>query len=167
MVKINANTASLLDYNDKYGDIDNYFENSKSLFIMSSKHPEFCSTREAASLLGVSLRTAQLWVESGVLRAWKTAGGHRRILKSSIDAILRERERAVEGATKAGGFRILVVEDDPDLLKLYRLHIAGWGLPVTLASNQSIDHSASEYPGKLWMASMRIVWMILQASDIK
>ena len=58
---------------------------------MSSKHPEFCSTREAASLLGVSLRTAQLWVESGVLRAWKTAGGHRRILKSSIDAILRER----------------------------------------------------------------------------
>ncbi len=37
---------------------------------------------------------------------------------------------------------------------------------VLLASNQSIDHSASEYPGKLWMASMRIVWMILQASDI-
>ena len=104
---------------------------------MSSKHPEFCSTREAASLLGVSLRTAQLWVESGVLRAWKTAGGHRRILKSSIDAILRERERAVEGATKAGGFRILVVEDDPDLLKLYRLHIAGWGLPVTLATATS------------------------------
>jgi hypothetical protein len=38
---------------------------------------------------------------------------------------------------------------------------------VSLVSNQSIDHSASEYPGKLWMASMRIAWMILQASDIR
>lgn len=101
---------------------------------MSRKNPELCSTREAASLLGVSLRTAQLWVESGVLRAWKTAGGHRRILKSSIDAILRERERAVEGTIETGEFRILVVEDDPDLLKLYRLHIAGWGLPVLLTT---------------------------------
>ncbi|MFM7066754.1 MAG: excisionase family DNA-binding protein, partial [Gammaproteobacteria bacterium] len=35
----------------------------------------YLSTREAADLLGVSLRTVQLWVESGTLRAWKTAGG--------------------------------------------------------------------------------------------
>ena len=84
--------------------------------------------------LGVSLRTAQLWVESGVLRAWKTAGGHRRILKRSVDTILEERQRAIEYPMTTGEFRILVVEDDPDLLKLYRLHIAGWGLPVLLTT---------------------------------
>lgn len=83
-------------------------------------------------MLGVSLRTAQLWVESGVLRAWKTAGGHRRILTSSVDALLKERRQAVAGAAPAGQFKLLVVEDDPDLLKLYRLHVADWGLPVTL-----------------------------------
>lgn len=49
----------------------------------------FCTTREAAQLLGVSLRTAQLWVDSGILRAWKTAGGHRRVARDSIDALLR------------------------------------------------------------------------------
>lgn len=101
---------------------------------MPGKDLSLCSTREASVLLGVSLRTAQLWVESGVLRAWKTAGGHRRILKSSIDTLLAERQRAVKGVVTAETFKIMVVEDDPDLLKLYRLHIAGWGLPVTLVT---------------------------------
>ncbi|MGE5467624.1 MAG: EAL domain-containing protein [Ignavibacteria bacterium] len=45
---------------------------------------EICSTREAAELLGVSLRTVQLWVDSGILKAWKTAGGHRRISLESV-----------------------------------------------------------------------------------
>lgn len=39
----------------------------------------FCTTREAAGLLGVSVGTVQLWVESGLLQAWKTSGGHRRV----------------------------------------------------------------------------------------
>ena len=46
-----------------------------------------CTTREAAELLGVSLRTVQLWVDSGALQAWKTAGGHRRVSRQSIDAL--------------------------------------------------------------------------------
>jgi len=48
-----------------------------------------CSTREAAERLGVSLRTIQLWVDAGVLQAWKTAGGHRRVSRESVEAFLR------------------------------------------------------------------------------
>ena len=48
----------------------------------------FCTTREAAELLNVSLRTAQLWVEKGLLEAWKTSGGHRRISRQSIESLL-------------------------------------------------------------------------------
>lgn len=48
----------------------------------------FCTTREAAEILGVSLRTAQLWTESGLLKAWKTDGGHRRISRESIECLL-------------------------------------------------------------------------------
>ena len=91
-----------------------------------------CSTREAARLLGVSLRTAQMWVENGALRAWKTAGGHRRILRSSVDELLAQRRVAVGDKPAASRFKILVVEDEADLLKLYRLHIEGWGLPMEL-----------------------------------
>lgn len=91
-----------------------------------------CSTREAAQLLGVALRTVQLWVESGVLPAWKTAGGHRRIPRTAVEALLESRRQAVSGQPKTAGFKLLVVEDEVDLLKLYRMQIESWDLPVQL-----------------------------------
>ena len=54
-----------------------------------------CSTQDAAERLGVSHRTVQLWVESGHLQAWKTVGGHRRILISSLEDFLNSRYSAV------------------------------------------------------------------------
>lgn len=42
------------------------------------------TTAEAAQLLGISTRTAQLWVESGQLSSWKTPGGHRRIPRQAV-----------------------------------------------------------------------------------
>jgi excisionase family DNA binding protein len=107
------------------------------------------STREAAERLGVALRTVQLWVESGVLPAWKTAGGHRRIARGAVEKLLAERQAAIsvpargragDGAAPAavrhddGRFRLLVVEDEPDLLRLFKLMIEGWGLPIALTT---------------------------------
>lgn len=53
-----------------------------------------CTTAEAARHLGVSIRTVQLWVDSGALEAWKTVGGHRRIPLESLE---RLRKLAVSG----------------------------------------------------------------------
>jgi excisionase family DNA binding protein len=88
------------------------------------------TTKQAAELLGVSLRTVQLWVESGVLKAWKTAGGHRRNARDSVDALLKERLQALQSSSDDSPFRILVVEDEPDILRLYQLAIKSWDLPV-------------------------------------
>lgn len=44
-----------------------------------------CTTVEAAKMLGVSVRSVQMMVDRGELEAWKTAGGHRRIARFSID----------------------------------------------------------------------------------
>lgn len=93
---------------------------------------DLCSTRDAAQLLGVSLRTVQLWVEGGVLPAWKTAGGHRRIPRGAVETLLAQRREALQGEAKPAALKLLVVEDEADLLKLYRLQVEGWGLPVEL-----------------------------------
>jgi excisionase family DNA binding protein len=85
---------------------------------------EICSTREAAQLLGVSLRTVQLWVESGVLEAWKTVGGHRRITVQSVEKLMEDRVR--KASHRPAPFRMLVLEDDPTLLKLYQMTIEAW-----------------------------------------
>ncbi|MDG0835418.1 response regulator [Pelomonas saccharophila] len=50
--------------------------------------PETCSTTEAAGRLGMAVRSVQLMVDRGELQAWKTPGGHRRILLSSLEAWL-------------------------------------------------------------------------------
>jgi len=89
---------------------------------------DYCSTRQAAALLGVSHRTIQLWVESGTLQAWKTAGGHRRIALVSIERHLERRRQAVRGP--AVRRRLLLVDDDPAMLALYAAAIAGWNLPL-------------------------------------
>ena len=47
----------------------------------------FCTTRDAANLLGVSVGTVKLWVERGLLQAWKTSGGHRRISRESVQRL--------------------------------------------------------------------------------
>jgi excisionase family DNA binding protein len=49
------------------------------------------TTREAAQLLGVAVSTAQVWMESGNLPAWKTPGGHRRVRYSAVMRLVRER----------------------------------------------------------------------------
>lgn len=91
----------------------------------------YVSTREAAEMLGISLRTAQLWVEQGALLAWKTNGGHRRILVHSVDKILEERRKITSIDPNQTGdeqIRIAIVEDDRDLGKLLEMAIIGFNI---------------------------------------
>ena len=94
----------------------------------------FCTTREASRILGISVRTAQLWVENGTLEAWKTEGGHRRISLSSVEKVKRaNRGKGVSDALREP-IKILVIEDDNTLLRLYKLRIEAWSLPVELVT---------------------------------
>lgn len=90
---------------------------------------QYLTTRQAAALLGVSLGTVQQMVENGALQAWKTVGGHRRILASSVDSYLSNRQP--NGGVNSS-FDIIVAEDDPTLQRLYKLTMEKWGLPLHL-----------------------------------
>ncbi len=92
----------------------------------------FCTTRDAATLLGVSVGTVQLWVENGLLQAWKTSGGHRRVMRDSVERLLRKRPTESAPATTQTitatprRLSVLVVEDDPSLLRLYEVKMSSW-----------------------------------------
>lgn len=116
-------------------------QSSQNLREQSYDAADFCSTKEAATMLGVSHRTVQLWVESGVLQAWKTAGGHRRIALASVNRLVEQRSQAIappaEQDDTGGERKILLVDDDATMLRLYELEIGGWDEPLDVikASN--------------------------------
>lgn len=143
MVLLRSMTNSALEenmnvHNNEYCKND-YLKNGEYRGFSKNNGNEYCSTREAARLLRVSLRTCQLWVESGVLRAWKTAGGHRRILRQSVDGILKQRELALRETPIPINrkMRLVLVEDDLDLLKLLMETIQGLGLGIEVLAAQN------------------------------
>jgi excisionase family DNA binding protein len=98
---------------------------------LSSSSPEFYSTRKAAEKLGLSLGTVQKMVETGALSAWKTAGGHRRVIASSVTNYMNSRETNLRAARKQE-LSILVVEDNEELQNLYAFNVEQWGMNVSL-----------------------------------
>ncbi len=116
------------------------------MHFMDIKHA-YCTTSEAAELLGVSVGTVQTWVERGQLAAWKTAGGHRRVSREAVNRLLAQpvdkRLPPVDAAVPEPGTRsrpcVMVVDDDVNLLRLYDARISRWPLaPQTLCMNNAV-----------------------------
>jgi excisionase family DNA binding protein len=55
---------------------------------------DILTTAQAAKLLGVSVRTAQLLIEGGSLTSWKTPGGHRRVYRSDVLTFMARKNAA-------------------------------------------------------------------------
>lgn len=115
---------------------------------LNAVEKSFCTTTDAARLLGVSVATVQIWTESGLLTAWKTDGGHRRIMRTSVDKLLyNSATRAApeipatrHSAAQLRPTRVMVVDDDVNLLRLYQVHMQTWPMAVEL---QTFDNAFS------------------------
>lgn len=92
----------------------------------------FVTTSEACRLLGVSKRTVLNWLDQGVLVAWSTVGGHHRIPLRMIEEMLKKRREELQGG--GNSLTLLWVEDDAELVEVYREVVANWVLPVRLVT---------------------------------
>ncbi len=93
--------------------------------------------KQAADRFGVSPVTIHNWIEKGTLKAWRTPGGHRRITMKSVDALFRLRERELCGDPEEPVFSVLVVEEDPLLLKSYEMRFRSSRLPLEILTAAS------------------------------
>ncbi|MEQ6289208.1 excisionase family DNA-binding protein [Vogesella sp. GCM10023246] len=87
---------------------------------------EFVTTRQAAEVIGVSYTTIQRMVEQGLLKAWKTNGGHRRISRASLNAYITGK------AARKMRPQLLVYHVEKQEAKRQQLAqmLAGWQLPL-------------------------------------
>ena len=93
------------------------------------------TSQQAANRLGVSVSTVQQLVESGTLSAWKTAGGHRRILADSVQQYINGQSSGPKHpntviSRSERRSRILILEDEPLQRTLYEHRLASWNLPA-------------------------------------
>ncbi len=61
---------------------------------MTESAPEWITLTEASRLLGVHPMTLRAWVDSGLVRAFRTPGGHRRFQVAELRDFLNERRAA-------------------------------------------------------------------------
>lgn len=61
---------------------------------MISAEKDILTTADTAKLLGVSVRTAQLLIEGGTIPSWKTPGGHRRVYRTDVMALIESGGRS-------------------------------------------------------------------------
>lgn len=99
---------------------------------MISKQKNYYTTREAARLLGVAVSTVQVWTNAGSLKAWKTAGGHRRILCDSVDKMLIQQNKANLESKITQSMSVVVVDDNEQQLRLYEKQIHALEMNVNL-----------------------------------
>ena len=98
---------------------------------MLARNKDYYSTREAAEMLDVAVSTIQLWSNSGLLRTWKTVGGHRRIACNSVNEILSE-QRII---TKTGSEQILkvvIVDDDEQQIRIYEEQFSNLSIKTSI-----------------------------------
>jgi excisionase family DNA binding protein len=116
-----------------------------SMQRMEMAADEVCTTQKAAELLGISVSSVQQLVEAGVIEAWKTKGGHRRIPLSAVHAYKAAPQAGIARAAAAPGalapaaqqdvhapVSVLVIEDNAMQRALYERQLAQWGLPISV-----------------------------------
>ena len=92
---------------------------------------DYYSTREAAELLGVAVSTIQLWTNNGLLKAWLTGGGHRRISRHSVEDMLKNQKEVIKEES-GEQVSMVIVEDSAQQMRLYKKQLVAENINVQL-----------------------------------
>jgi excisionase family DNA binding protein len=118
----------------------------------------YLSTRQSAKVLQVSLGTVQKMVELGELTAWKTRGGHRRILTSSLNQQLRRRKVGMQQRAKHHQHIALGIFKRQENLDEMQKAIQGWVISFelihSLDSLEGLMQAVSHYPDVIYLDSL-------------
>lgn len=107
----------------------------------------YCGTSYAARMLKLSVGTIQNLVETNVLKAWKTQGGHRRISIQSIQEYQYANNlEPTPWHVNNAKLRVLVVEDDASTRQMYQAYFDRWALPLDVVMYASAMQALLDMP---------------------
>ncbi len=77
------------------------------------------STKDAARICKVALSTVVYWFDKGLIKGYRTPGGHRRIFLKDLHEFMRVHEIPITGRLPGEKFRVLVVDDQVDVIQFF------------------------------------------------
>ncbi len=83
---------------------------------MTIKPDQLLTSHEVGSMLQMDPSSVVKWVNDGILPAYRTPGGHRRIRSSDLLSFLRNHSMFIPEELRGAGLKVLVVDDDAQLL---------------------------------------------------
>jgi len=100
----------------------------------------FYTTHQISKLCDVYPTTVINWVNEGLLTAYTTPGGHRRIKKEDLLKLMKKNNMPIpEELTKGGKNRVLVVDDDPKILKMIKTILSAEGALEVATANSGFQ----------------------------
>lgn len=81
------------------------------------KPDQLLTSHEVGAMLQMDPSSVVKWVNDGILPAYRTPGGHRRIRSSDLLAFLRQHNMYIPDGLRGGAVRALLVDDDQTLLQ--------------------------------------------------
>ncbi|NLW87899.1 MAG: response regulator [Planctomycetes bacterium] len=82
------------------------------------------STFAIAQMLHVDPGSVANWVDQGLLKAYRTPGGHRRIMTADLLSFLKSHNMPVPPEVVKTPVRVMIVDDDPEVAKVIAQAIA-------------------------------------------
>lgn len=97
---------------------------------------KFYTTHEIGKFCNVYPTTVINWVKEGILPAYTTPGGHRRIKREDALSLMKKNNMPIpDELNKADNSRVLVIDDDPKILRMIQTILSQEGLEVAAASS--------------------------------
>jgi molybdopterin-binding protein len=96
------------------------------------KRDKLYSPGDAATVLGISDSTVQLWIHKGKIRRSKTAGSHHRIPERELDQFLYRASQAGEPNGRRLGFR-RASGRNPLVGRVRDIQVSGWMAQLSLS----------------------------------
>ena len=95
------------------------------------------TTHEISRLLQVDPSSVSKWIDRGILLAFRTPGGHRRVRGSDLRAFLEAHHMPIPEELDTGRVRLIAVDDDRQMLDGLRRSLKPYGSQVELLTTMS------------------------------
>ena len=95
------------------------------------------STKDAARVCKVALSTVVYWFDKGLIKGYRTPGGHRRIFLKDLHEFMRIHEIPITGRLPGEKFRVLVVDDQPEVVQFFERALAEVDGDIEVATAQN------------------------------